>query len=121
VISRRFKMAEVAKETENKAYEAIEIVKKTGKLKKGINETTKCVEKGIAKLVVYAKDVNPPEVTMHLKPLCDEKDVTCVVVSSKEELGAAAGLDVGTAGVAVIQEGEAGELIKELNSSEKSE
>ena len=107
-------MAEVSKDVENKAYEAIEIAKKTGKLKKGTNEVTKVIEKGIAKLVVFATDVNPKEVIMHLEPLCAEKNVPCVAVSSKEELGAAAGLDVSTGSVAVIQEGEAGELIKEL-------
>ena len=87
-------MAEVSKDNENKAYEAVELAKKTGKLKKGVNEVTKAIEKGIAKLVVYANDVNPQEVIMHLKPLCEEKEIPCVVVSSREELGAAAGLDM---------------------------
>ena len=110
------KMAEVSKDMENKAYEAIEIAKKTGKLKRGVNEVTKVVEKGIAKLVVYAKDVNPGEIIMHLTPLCNEKHIPCVAVSSKEELGAASGLDVSTGAVAIMQEGEAGELIKELKA-----
>lgn len=112
-------MAEVSKDMENKAYEAIEIAKKTGKLKRGTNEVTKMIEKGSAKLVVYATDVNPKEVIMHLEPLCQEKNVPCIAVSSKEELGAASGLDVSTGSVAVIQEGEAGELIKELKAAAK--
>jgi len=109
-------MAEVSKDNENKAYEAVELAKKTGKLKKGVNEVTKAVEKGIAKLVVYAADVNPQEVIMHLKPLCEEKNIPCVIVSSREELGAAAGLDVSTASIAIIKEGESAQLIKELAS-----
>ena len=109
-------MAEVSKDNENKAYEAVELAKKTGKLKKGVNEVTKAIEKGIAKLVVYANDVNPQEVIMHLKPLCEEKEIPCVVVSSREELGAAAGLDVSTASIAIIKEGESAQLIKELAS-----
>ena len=40
-----------------KIYEAVEIARKTGKIKKGANETTKAIEKGFAKLVVVAKDV----------------------------------------------------------------
>ena len=107
-------MAEVS--LENKAYEAVEIAKKTGKLKRGVNEVTKTVEKGLAKLVVYAKDVNPGEIIMHLEPLCHEKHIPCVGVSSKEELGAAAGLDVSTGAVSVIQEGESAELIKEIKA-----
>ena len=39
------------------AYEAVEKAKASGKIKKGTNEVTKAVEKGIAKLVVVAEDV----------------------------------------------------------------
>lgn len=99
------------KETVNKAYEAVEIARNTGKIKKGINETTKVIERGLAKLVVIAKDVNPQEVIMHLPLLCEEKNVPFVIVPSKEDLGAAAGLQVGTSSVVVVQEGEARDLI----------
>ena len=103
-------------EIANKAYEAIEIAKTTGKIKKGTNETTKVIERGIAKLVVAAKDVNPPEVIMHLPALCKEKNIPYVEVPSKEELGAAAGLEVSTSSVAIVQEGEAKDLIKQIVS-----
>jgi large subunit ribosomal protein L7Ae len=103
-----------------KAYEAIELARKSGKIVKGTNEVTKVIEKGTAKLVVVAKDVSPKEITMHLPLLAQEKNIPCVEVASKEELGAAAGLTVGTAAVAIVKEGEAAELIKEL-SHHKSE
>ena len=109
---------EASKEVQNKVYEAIEVAKATGKLKKGTNEVTKSVERSQAKLVVVAKDTNPPEITMHLPLLSQEKDIPCVIVSSKEELGAAAGLDVGTSAVSIIQEGDAKKIIKELSSAE---
>lgn len=92
---------------EAKVLELIEIARDTGKIKKGANETTKAIEKGEAKLVVYAGDVSPKEVVMHLPLLCKEKNVACVEVKSKEELGAAAGLGVGTSAVAIVREGEA--------------
>ena len=91
-------------------------IRKTGKLKKGTNEVTKVVEKGIAKLVLIAEDVNPKEIVMHIKPLCDEKDILCISVPSKEELGAAAGLNLPTSAVAVIKEGESKDIIKELRT-----
>lgn len=103
-----------------KIFEAIEIAKNTGKLKKGANEVTKALEKGTAKLVAIAKDISPPEITMHLPLLAQEKGVPCIQVASKEELGAAAGLSVGTAAVAIVQEGEAKKLIKEI-SEQKGE
>lgn len=110
---------EVSKEIQEKAFEAIEIAKSTGKIKKGANEVTKVVERGIAKLVVVAKDVNPPEITMHIGPLCREKEISCVHVDSKEELGGAAGLEKSTTSVAIIQEGDAKKLIDEINNSLK--
>ena len=51
---------------------------------------------------------------MHLPLLAKEKGVPCVNVNSKEELGAAAGLDVGTSAVAIIEAGESKNLIKEV-------
>ncbi|MEK6839545.1 MAG: 50S ribosomal protein L7Ae [Nanoarchaeota archaeon] len=113
-------MAEASKELMTKAYEAVELARKTGKIKKGANETTKAIERGSAKLVLVAKDVNPPEIIMHFTPLCKEKDIPIVEVPSKEELGAAAGLSVSTGAIAIITEGEAKDLIKEIASKLKS-
>ncbi len=95
-------------------YEAVEVAKATGKLKKGSNEVTKALERGQAKLVVVAKDVQPAEIIMHLPLLAKEKGIPCVEVPSKEQLGAAAGLPVGTGAVAVVAEGEAKKLIQAI-------
>jgi len=105
---------EVPKEVVDKVYEAIETAKTTGKIIKGTNETTKAIERGKTKLVVIAKDVSPPEITMHIPIIAEEKDVPCLTVPSKEELGAAAGLELGTSAVAIVQEGEAKKNIKEI-------
>ena len=107
-------MKELSKEILDKAYEAVEVAKATGKITRGSNEVTKQIERGNAKLVVVAKDVTPPEVTMHIPLLCEEKEVLCVQVPSKEELGAAAGLQVPTAAVAITKEGDAKKIIAEL-------
>ena len=103
----------------DKIYEAIEVAKATGKLKKGTNEVTKVIEKQEAKLVITAKDVSPPEITMHIPLLCEEKGIAHVEVPSKEELGAAAGIEKPTASVAITQEGEAKNLIKGIIGSVK--
>lgn len=97
-----------------KAYEAVEIARKTGKIIKGTNEVTKAIEKDKAKLVVIAKDISPPEIIMHIPLLAKEKGIAVAEVASKEELGAAAGLKVGTASVAIVKEGEAKNLLKEF-------
>lgn len=97
--------------------EAVEIARTSGKIRKGSNETTKAIEKGQAKLVVYAADVTPKEIVMHLPLLCKEKNVPCFQVSKKDDLGAAAGIPVSTAAVAVVKEGEAKAAIEELAKS----
>lgn len=101
-------------EIAEKVLEAIEVAKTTGKIKKGTNEVTKAIERGTAKLVVYAKDITPAEIVMHLPLLAKEKGIPCVEVPSKEELGAACGIGVPTASVAIIEEGEAKKQVKEI-------
>ncbi len=104
----------MADELNESVYQAIEQAKASGKLRKGINEVTKAIEKGTAKLVAYASDVNPPEIVMHLPLLCKEKDIPCAKVGTKEELGASAGLPVSTVSVAIIKEGDAKALIGKI-------
>jgi len=108
----------MTKEAE-KALEAIEVARTSGKIKKGTNEVTKALERGTARLVAYAKDVSPPEVVMHLPILAKEKGIPCIQVDSKEELGAAAGIKVPTSAIAVIAEGDAKKLVKELSADAK--
>jgi large subunit ribosomal protein L7Ae len=98
------------------AYNAIELAKKSGKICKGANEVTKALERGKAKLVVYAKDVSPAEIVMHLPILAKEKGVPCFEVPSKQELGAAAGLPLGTTAVAITEEGDAKDVIAGLSA-----
>ncbi|MFA6072701.1 MAG: ribosomal L7Ae/L30e/S12e/Gadd45 family protein [Candidatus Woesearchaeota archaeon] len=97
-----------------RAYEAVELAKRSGKIKKGTNEVTKAIEKGQAKLVVVAGDVSPKEITMHIPMMCKDKGIPCVVVPSKEELGAAAGLGLGAVAVAITEAGDAKDILKEF-------
>lgn len=105
----------VDKELADKALEAIEVAKTTGKIKKGANEATKALERGNAKLVAIAKDVSPPEIIMHIPILAKEKGVPCIEIESKEELGVAAGIKVGTSAIAILAEGTAKKVIAEIN------
>jgi len=106
---------EVPQELAEKVYQALQKVRETGgKVKKGTNETTKAVERGQAKLVVIAEDVDPPEIVAHLPLLCDEKKIPYVYVPSKQRLGQAAGIEVAAASVAVIDVGGAKDLIDEI-------
>ena len=105
---------EVPKELADKAYEAVEVARDTGKLRKGTNEATKAIERKHAVLVVIAEDVEPAEIVAHLPALCDEKGVPYVYVPSKRELGAAAGIDVPSAAIAIAEAGEASSTVKDI-------
>ena len=95
-------------------YGIVEKARKTGKIDKGTNEVTKAVELGTAKLVLYAKDVEPKEIVMHLPVLCKEKNIPCHEVDSKQKLGIAAGIPVSTSSIAIINSGDAAEEISKL-------
>lgn len=111
-----------SKELSDKILRLVETAKNTGKINKGTNETTKAVERGNAKLVVIAEDVDPKEIVMHLPPLCEEKKIPYVFVPSKMELGRAAGIDVASAAIGILEAGEGKEQLDEvLKSVEKSE
>ena len=105
---------EVPKEVADAAYEALQIATKTGSIRKGTNEATKAIERGQAKLVIIAQDVEPPEVVAHLPMLCDERKIPYVFVPNKEKIGSAIGIDVPAAAACIIKEGDATGLIKEI-------
>jgi large subunit ribosomal protein L7Ae len=105
---------QVPKDATDKAYQLLQVAKDTGKLRKGTNETTKAIERGIAKLVLIAEDVEPPQVVAHLPILCDERKIPYLYVPSKLELGKSAGLDVGSAAISVVEPGDGAQSLKEL-------
>ena len=117
LIKKTLKLVEMVATTQ-RAKE--EIVRKEGKkledkmLRRGTNEVTKAVDKGKAKLVVIAMDVEPEEVVMHLPPLCEEKGVPYTYVPSKLELGKASGIEVQAAAVAIIDAGEYSKMLHEI-------
>nr|8HKU_L7A1 Chain L7A1, 50S ribosomal protein L7Ae [Sulfolobus acidocaldarius DSM 639]8HKU_L7A2 Chain L7A2, 50S ribosomal protein L7Ae [Sulfolobus acidocaldarius DSM 639]8HKV_L7A1 Chain L7A1, 50S ribosomal protein L7Ae [Sulfolobus acidocaldarius DSM 639]8HKV_L7A2 Chain L7A2, 50S ribosomal protein L7Ae [Sulfolobus acidocaldarius DSM 639]8HKX_SL7A Chain SL7A, 50S ribosomal protein L7Ae [Sulfolobus acidocaldarius DSM 639]8HKY_L7A1 Chain L7A1, 50S ribosomal protein L7Ae [Sulfolobus acidocaldarius DSM 639] len=105
---------EVPQELADKVLEAVKKAKDSGKIKKGTNETTKAVERSQAKLVVIAEDVQPEEIVAHLPLLCEEKKIPYVYVPSKKSLGEACGLQVAAASVALMDPGEAKDLVDEI-------
>jgi large subunit ribosomal protein L7Ae len=105
---------EVPKEAAEKAYQLVQVARDSGKLRKGTNETTKAVERGIAKLVLIAEDVEPPQIVAHLPILCDERKIPYLFVPSKLDLGKSAGIDVGSAAISIVEPGDAGNTLAEL-------
>lgn len=105
---------ETPKELSELAIEAVRQAKQSGKVNKGTNETTKAIERGLAKLVIIAEDVEPPEVVAHLPILCEERSVPYIYVQSKAQMGPALGMDVGAASVCILESGEAESLLDQI-------
>ena len=106
---------EAPKEVADAAYEALQIASRTGQVRKGTNETTKAIERGQAKLVIIAEDVEPPEVVAHLPLLCEERKIPYIFVPSKEKIGTSSGIDVPAASASITEVGDAASLIKEIS------
>ena len=108
---------EVSKDLVNAVYEAVRVAKQSGKVRKGTNETTKAIERGISKLVVIAEDVEPPEVVAHLPILCEERNAPFIFVPSKLQLGMSLGIDVGSAAATIIDAGEGQHIVEQVVTS----
>src|ERR671924_2072955 len=109
--------SETPKDLVSAIYEAVRLAKQSGKVRKGTNETTKAIERGMSRLVVIAEDVEPPEVVAHLPILCEERNAVYVFVPSKQQLGAALGIDVGSAAATIIDSGEAQHIVEQVVTS----
>ncbi|AGB16332.1 50S ribosomal protein L7Ae [Halovivax ruber XH-70] len=96
------------------ALEALEVARDTGRVKKGTNETTKAIERGNADLVFVAEDVSPEEIVMHLPELADEKGIPVVFVETQDDVGHAAGLEVGSAAAAIVDTGDADDDVEDI-------
>ncbi len=107
---------EVSKEVSDKALEAVRLARQSGTIRKGVNEVTKSVERGLSSLVVIAEDVEPEEIVMHIPGLCEQKKINFVYVPLKLDLGKALGMSVPCSSVAIEKAGEAQAIITEVIS-----
>ncbi|WP_135822502.1 50S ribosomal protein L7Ae [Halostella litorea] len=105
---------DVPADLQDDAIEALEVARDTGTVKKGTNETTKAVERGNAALIYVAEDVQPEEIVMHLPELADEKGIPYVFIDNQDDVGHAAGLEVGSAAAAVVDAGEADDDVEDI-------
>jgi large subunit ribosomal protein L7Ae len=94
--------------------EMLSVAKDGGKVKKGVNETTKAIERKTAQFVVIAGDVSPEEVVVHIPMLCKEHSIPYAFIPTKKELGSAIGIEVGTSAVAVENAGGASEKLQDI-------
>ncbi|KAJ3113688.1 RNA binding protein snu13 [Phlyctochytrium bullatum] len=76
----------------NKILDLVQQASHYKQLKKGANEATKTLNRGISEFVVLTADTEPLEILLHLPLLCEDKNVPYVFVPSKVALGRACGV-----------------------------
>lgn len=108
---------EIPKELNDKILQLVETARNGGDIRRGVNETTKAIERGAARLVVIAGDVEPEEIVMHLPALCEEKKIPYTYVFSKLELGRSSGIDVGASAIALAEVGDGKNLLRDITNS----
>ncbi|MEE2811611.1 MAG: ribosomal L7Ae/L30e/S12e/Gadd45 family protein [Candidatus Thermoplasmatota archaeon] len=101
------KIFDTPKDVQDDVYELVKLVAdpKNGRLKKGSNEVTKAAERGTAKMIVMAENVNPSELLAHIPLICKEKGVPFIYVEDQAYLAEAAGMNAGskTAAIALME------------------
>ena len=107
---------QVSQDVVAKTLEALQLAKQSGSVRKGANEVTKSVERGLASFVVIAEDVEPEEVVVHIPKLCEQKKIAYSYVPTKMDLGKAIGMTVPCAAVAVEKQGGASNAIRDVIS-----
>jgi large subunit ribosomal protein L7Ae len=105
---------DIPKGLSDAAYEAVQIARDTGRIRRGTNETTKSIERGIARLVLIAEDVEPPEIVAHLPLLCEERNVSYIFVPSKSQLGLSIGIEVPSAAASIVEPGNSIDLVEDI-------
>lgn len=81
-------------------------------VKKGANESTKTLNRGISEFIIMAADAEPLEILLHLPLLCEDKNVPYVFVPSKTALGRACGVSRPVISVSIVRN--EGSTIKSL-------
>ncbi|KAF3928722.1 hypothetical protein AA313_de0206723 [Arthrobotrys entomopaga] len=84
-------------------------------LKKGANEATKTLNRGVSEFIVMAADTQPIEILLHLPLLCEDKNVPYVFVPSKIALGRACGVSRAVISASVTTN-EASELTQQIKA-----
>jgi len=93
------------KKLQKTIFETISRATQLKKIKKGANEATKTLNRGISELIVIAADAKPLEIVLHLPLLCEDKNVPYVFVESQKFLGRACGVSRPVIAASILSKG----------------
>ncbi|KAI1429178.1 ribonucleoprotein-associated protein [Xylaria sp. FL1777] len=84
-------------------------------LKRGANESTKSLSRGVSEIIILAGDCTPLSILLHLPLLCEDKNVPYVYVPSKVALGRACNVSRSVIAVSITTN-EASELQNQIRA-----
>jgi U4/U6 small nuclear ribonucleoprotein SNU13 len=70
----------------------VELAAEFRQIKRGANECTKVLKRGLVEIIIIAADAEPLEIILHLPLLCEDKNIPYIFVPSKQNLGKACGV-----------------------------
>jgi len=94
----------------------LDLVQQAGhyhQLKKGANEATKTLNRGISEIIILAADTSPLAILLHLPLLAEDKNVPYVYVPSKSALGRSCGVSRAVIAVSITTN-EASDLMAQI-------
>ncbi|KAI0206866.1 ribonucleoprotein-associated protein [Astrocystis sublimbata] len=100
------------------AQEILDLIQQAShyrQIKKGANEATKALSRGVSELVVLAGDCTPLSILLHLPLLAEDKNVPYVYVPSKVALGRACNVSRSVIAVSITTN-EASELQNQIRA-----
>jgi LSU ribosomal protein L7AE len=106
----------VPQELAEMTYNVVSMAKQTGVVKRGSNETTKMIERGLAKLVVIAEDVDPPEIVCTYPYYARRRGCPTSTCPVRRGFGKAVGLASYASSVAIVDPGQASKDLEDLVS-----
>ena len=103
---------------ESLAQEILDVLQQATQVKqskKGANEVTKALNRGVCEIAVLAADADPLAIILHLPLLAEDKNVPYIYVPSKMALGRACGVSRPVI-AASINSNEGSDLSKPINA-----
>ncbi|KAI1749814.1 ribonucleoprotein-associated protein [Xylaria castorea] len=100
------------------AQEILDLIQQAShyrQIKRGANEATKSLSRGVSEIVILAGDCTPLSILLHLPLLCEDKNVPYVYVPSKVALGRACNVSRSVIAVSITTN-EASELQNQIRA-----
>ncbi|KAL0994703.1 hypothetical protein UPYG_G00126020 [Umbra pygmaea] len=79
------------KKLSKKLYKCVKKASKLKKIRRGVKEVQKFINKGEKGIVVLAADILPIDVYCHLPVMCEDRNLPYAYIPSKVDLGSSAG------------------------------